>query len=508
MADHNKPTTTSNYTDLITEFDGRLDDQALGYDPATCSPTNVKTNALGWSSASNKWQRFNGSTWVDMSSLYAINISGNAATATSATNATQLGGQAASYYAPKASPTFTGIASFEKIANATLFANGAGAEGGELRLEKPATGSTLVGNVIVDIFGDYVRIFDAGGTNKGARFSIVACENSAATTLWNSSNDGAGSGMNADLLDGYQSSTGTTASTVPVRDGSGKLPGDITGNAATVTNGVYANQSNTYGAGAVQTVILNTNEGIATSPDGTHGVEVRGNGTGGAFMTFNRPGSFAAQFGIDTDNKWKVGGWSMGDNAYNLIHSGVLGTGLSFDGTNLNCTVASPVSSVNGQTGAVTVAPGFTTATQTPTGSGVALFSGIPSGVKLITIALSGISSSSATGGGVTVQLGDSSGIETSGYYYSDASSTLTNQASMRVGVMPALSASTLNAVITLAKGAGNGWVIASNSMSPSDPSGPGNFIGAKTLSAELTQLNVSLVYGNFDAGSISVSYS
>jgi hypothetical protein len=39
---------------------------------------------------------------------------------------------------------------------------------------------------------------------------------------------------NADLLDGYHANTGTIAETVPVRDSGGKLPGDITGDAATV----------------------------------------------------------------------------------------------------------------------------------------------------------------------------------------------------------------------------------------------------------------------------------
>lgn len=40
---------------------------------------------------------------------------------------------------------------------------------------------------------------------------------------------------NANLLDGYDTSTGTTASTIPVRNASGQLPGDITGNAATAS---------------------------------------------------------------------------------------------------------------------------------------------------------------------------------------------------------------------------------------------------------------------------------
>lgn len=41
--------------------------------------------------------------------------------------------------------------------------------------------------------------------------------------------------LNADLLDGYNADTGTTASTIPVRNESGLLVGDITGNAATAT---------------------------------------------------------------------------------------------------------------------------------------------------------------------------------------------------------------------------------------------------------------------------------
>ena len=43
-------------------------------------------------------------------------------------------------------------------------------------------------------------------------------------TIWHSANDGSGSGLDADLLDGYQlSTTRNAASTVPVRDGNGYL---------------------------------------------------------------------------------------------------------------------------------------------------------------------------------------------------------------------------------------------------------------------------------------------
>lgn len=74
MADHNKPTLTSTYTNFVTEVDARLDDLAVGLDPAVTTATNVSTNALRWSSAANKWQKWNGITWGDMASTYAINV--------------------------------------------------------------------------------------------------------------------------------------------------------------------------------------------------------------------------------------------------------------------------------------------------------------------------------------------------------------------------------------------------------------------------------------------------
>jgi hypothetical protein len=43
------------------------------------------------------------------------------------------------------------------------------------------------------------------------------------------------------LLDGYNTSTGTDASTIPVRNGAGALPGDITGNAPTASEAADAN---------------------------------------------------------------------------------------------------------------------------------------------------------------------------------------------------------------------------------------------------------------------------
>jgi len=54
-----------------------------------------------------------------------------------------------------------------------------------------------------------------------------------------------------------------------------------------------------------------------------------------AFIGFNRLGTFGAYLGIDTDNTWKVGGWSMGAVSYKLLHEGnswaIAGAGASLD---------------------------------------------------------------------------------------------------------------------------------------------------------------------------------
>ena len=87
MADHSKPTTTSTYSNFVSELDGRLDDLALGLDPATTSPTNVPTDAIRWNSASYKWQKWNGTAWNDLSSRFDININGTVGATTPASGA-------------------------------------------------------------------------------------------------------------------------------------------------------------------------------------------------------------------------------------------------------------------------------------------------------------------------------------------------------------------------------------------------------------------------------------
>ena len=78
----------------------------------------------------------------------------------------------------------------------------------------------------------YTRTTTNGATGSWNRF-------------WHNNNDGAGSGLDADLLDGYGSATANTANTIVLRDGSGNFSaGTITaalsGNATTATSASFA----------------------------------------------------------------------------------------------------------------------------------------------------------------------------------------------------------------------------------------------------------------------------
>lgn len=54
---------------------------------------------------------------------------------------------------------------------------------------------------------------------------------------------------------------------------------------------------------------------------GQGGPQILGNGGGASMMSFHRPGSYAINFGLGTDNQLRTGGWSRGGN-YVILDSG------------------------------------------------------------------------------------------------------------------------------------------------------------------------------------------
>lgn len=70
MANWSNPLLTSTYTNFVTEVKDRDTDLALQFDGTTS--TNIPTNTIRWNSSANRWQKWNGSNWAELTSLYAL----------------------------------------------------------------------------------------------------------------------------------------------------------------------------------------------------------------------------------------------------------------------------------------------------------------------------------------------------------------------------------------------------------------------------------------------------
>lgn len=71
----------------------------------------------------------------------------------------------------------------KSLAAGTTISRAGGTEGGELGLQVPASGTNLSSDILLDISGDYFRLFEAGGTNRGARFPIDDCSASVGSNF-------------------------------------------------------------------------------------------------------------------------------------------------------------------------------------------------------------------------------------------------------------------------------------------------------------------------------------
>jgi hypothetical protein len=123
--------------------------------------------------------------------------------------------------------------------------------------------------------------------------------------VWNAGNDGAGSGLDADLLDGINSTSFLRSDAVDT-----------------------ASQRIVFSANAT-----NNWDTIATGSGNQGSIEIYNTGGGNdAFMAFHTGGDYALYFGLDADtNQLSVGGWSMGANKYKIWHAGNDGSGSGLD---------------------------------------------------------------------------------------------------------------------------------------------------------------------------------
>jgi hypothetical protein len=168
-----------------------------------------------------------------------------------------------------------------------------------------------------------VQLKAFNGTNDVLTFATGASERMRITSAGNVG-IGTTSPSTALQVNGTITTTGLTSSNT--------ISGSINGNAATVTNGMYLNATQTSTVRKVFAGSQNVGT-LQTGTGGLGGLELISNGVGdAAFMTFHKPGNFAAYFGIDTDNQFAVGGWSSGAGLSNFKCVG-LGVGTPASGT-------------------------------------------------------------------------------------------------------------------------------------------------------------------------------
>jgi hypothetical protein len=148
------------------------------------------------------------------------------------------------------------------------------------------------------------------------------------------------------------------------------------------------------------------------------------------------------------------------------------------------------------------------------TASGTSIdFTSIPSWVKRITVMFSGVSTSGTSN--MLVQIGDSGGIENTGYtsvasYNTGSTGSISSTAGyIATNGIDGTSIFNGNCYLNLLNASTNTWCLNGNLSWTVTFTGLFNFAGSKSLSATLDRLRITTVNGTdtFDAGSINILY-
>lgn len=179
MANWSNPLLTSTYTNFMNELKDRDTDLALQFDGTTS--TNLSTGTIRWNSSVNRWQKWSGAAWAELTATYALtglSTTGNASiggtlgvtgattltgggtsiTPSTADNSTTIATTAyvkAQAYATLASPTFTGVPAAPTASpgtNTTQIATTAfvtAAVSGGASGALPLSGGTMTGPIVL-----------------------------------------------------------------------------------------------------------------------------------------------------------------------------------------------------------------------------------------------------------------------------------------------------------------------------------------------------------------------
>jgi len=237
--------------------------------------------------------------------------------------------QASSFLRSDANDTTSGVITFGPNTNWSRYLK----IGGNANNSDTASASIGVtnGNLHIDAaqgsYATYLNYYDgtAGVAFGNGASGIVAymgpdgdlwkgSVDNSGSKYWHAGNDGASSGLDADLLDGQHGSYYAAASS---------LGSYVAKNTGYIWTGVGGNA-----------LSFQSNDTLETGTGDQAALEVYQDTSGAdAFMQFHVSGDYAAYFGLKGDiNDFAVGGWSMGANVYHrLWHAGNDGSGSGLD---------------------------------------------------------------------------------------------------------------------------------------------------------------------------------
>lgn len=151
----------------------------------------------------------------------------------------------------------------------------------------------------------------------------------------------------------------------------------------------------------------------------------------------------------------------------------------------------------------------ITVGTSVATTSGTSIdFTGIPSTAKRIVMMLNGVSTNGTSN--LRIQLGDSGGIETSGYNGSvSAGASVTNFTAGFETEFASASAVIYGQIVFNLCDASNTWMASGNFVSPATSASGRHLAGVKQTSATLDRVRLTTANGTdtFDAGAVNIQY-